>query len=217
MKRTITLLTLALMLAAPLAGLADGTGKTYAVTITNLTKAQNFTPIIAATHSPDIAFFEAGQPAIEPLAVLAESGNPMPLEELLGSVPHLVSGTAINDGLLGPGQSATLMIQGHPRFDRLSLAAMLIPTNDTFVALDSVPLPKGHAMVMATAWDAGSEENDELCASIPGPPCFGEALSMADGEGFVHVANGIHGIGDVDAADYDWNGAVARVVVRRVR
>ena len=215
MKAIITLLASATLLAGQ--AWAQAPAGTYAVTVTNLTKTQNFTPIIAASHSADIAFFEAGQPAIEPIAVLAESGSPVPLETLLTTVPDLVLDTAINGGLLGPGESATLYVEAHPGFDRLSLAAMLIPTNDTFVAVNSLPLPNKTTAVFAHAWDAGSEENDELCASIPGPPCFGEGLSEADGEGFVHLANGISGAADLDAGAYDWRGPVARVSVRRMR
>ena len=52
----------------------------------------------------------------------------------------------------------------------VSLAAMLIPTNDTFVGA-RVELPATPAVrtVYAYAYDAGTEVNDETCASIPGP------------------------------------------------
>ena len=219
---TTTLLATSLLLAGAAVAKegpppGEGFGKAYEVTITNLTKMQTFTPILAATHSADIAFFAPGEPAIEEIAIIAESGDVAPLDALLATVPDLVLDTAIHGALLGPGQSVTVTVDGHQLYDRLSLAAMLIPTNDTFVALNSVPLPTRSAMFTAYAWDAGSEENDELCASIPGPPCFGEPISEADGEGFVHIANGVHGIGDLPAAGYDWNGPVARVVVTRVR
>ncbi|MEZ5601637.1 MAG: hypothetical protein R3F36_12070 [Candidatus Competibacteraceae bacterium] len=57
------------------------------------------------------------------------------------------------------------------------------------------------------------------CAlSIPGPLCGGEGGSPnVGGEGFVHIHAGIHGIGDLNAADYDWRNPVATVTVERVR
>jgi hypothetical protein len=61
--------------------------------------------------------------------------------------------------------SVTLRIQANPWRDRLSLAAMLIPTNDAFVALNAVslPFPGGSlARHTALAHDAGTEVNDEL-------------------------------------------------------
>jgi hypothetical protein len=217
MNKTISTLAAAMLISGAALAEANGPSKTYDVTITNITKTQKFTPILVATHKADIAFFTAGMSASGPLAIQAESGNPGPLNDVLLSVPDLVLDTTINGALLEPGESVTITIEGHNQYDRLSLSAMLIPTNDTFMALNSVPLPRFSATYAANAYDAGSEVNDELCASIPGPPCFGEALSQADGEGFVHMANGIQGIGDVDPAAYDWRGAVASVKVTWVR
>jgi hypothetical protein len=97
---------------------------------------------------------------------------------------------------------------------------MLIPTNDSFIAVNGMPLPKGKepAVYLSTGHDAGSEPNDEICANIPGPVCGGEGTSPnAGGEGFVHITAGIHGIGDLAAADYDWRNPVARIVVKKVR
>ncbi len=95
---------------------------------------------------------------------------------------------------------------------------MLIPTNDAFVSVQGMRVPDGRmtTTVAAVAYDAGSEPNDELCASIPGPVCGGEGGSPdADGEGFVHVHAGIHGIGDLAAADFDWRNPVAQVKIQR--
>ena len=71
---------------------------------------------------------------------------------------------------------------------------MLIPTNDAFVALNGVSLPRANRSTvvhMAVAYDAGSESNDEVCANIPGPVCGGDGSSDGDGEGYVHVHSGI--------------------------
>jgi len=192
--------------------------KAYEVTITNVTAGQTFTPVLAATHSSDIGFFELGQPASAELTALAEGGDIGPLGMLLDAAPWQVLDTATNGALLGPGESVTIELMGGSRFNRLSFAAMLIPTHDTFVAVNSMPLPKRSSTAVALAYDAGSETNDELCANIPGPYCGGAALSpMDDGEGFVHVANGIHGIGDLSPEVFDWRNPVATVHVRRIR
>ena len=107
--------------------------------------------------------------------------------------PDLAFSTAGSDGLLGPGESVTFTIDTAEGFRRLSLAAMLIPTNDSFVALDSVRLPDNQETFYVPAYDAGSELNDEVCANIPGPVCGGEGTSADDGEGFVHISRGIQG------------------------
>ena len=202
----------------------DNPVRTYDITITNLTKSVQFTPILAASHNQRISMFEAGEPATDELAALAEGGAVGPLAELLVGTGLVFDAANSADVLPAPpllfaGQSVTLRVNARNGRNRLSLAAMLLPTNDTFVALNSVPFPmSGSDTFYANAWDAGSEPNDEFCANIPGPTCGGEGNSpTAGGEGFVHIANGIHGIADLDESVYDWRGPVARVVVTRVR
>jgi hypothetical protein len=207
----------ALAAALTCAGGANAESKTYAVTVTNITAGQIFTPLLLATHRSDIAFFELGTPASEALTALAEGGDIMLLKDALDAAPELAQDTASNGALLHPGESVTIEIQGSGRFDRLSLAAMLIPTHDTFVALNSMPLPRRSGSMMVSAYDAGTETNDELCVNIPGPDCGGAGPSPGDdGEGFVHVANGIHGIGDLAPDVFDYRNPVARVTVERL-
>jgi hypothetical protein len=95
---------------------------------------------------------------------------------------------------------------------------MAIPSNDVFIALNSVPGPRGNKELTFNlpAYDAGTEINDELCASLPGPTCDEDAGPPSDGEGAVYISNGIRGVGDLAADDFDWRNPVARVVVRRV-
>ncbi len=213
MKKTALILIAALLASG---SAFAGHTRSYDVTITNITAGQTFTPALVATHRSDISFFELGEPAIDELGTLAESGNIMPLKDLLDSLPTLVKDTATNGALLEPGDSVTIRIQGGRYFNRLSIAAMMIPTHDTIVAIDSVYLPRWETTKMATAYDAGTELNDELCANIPGPVCGGEGSSAAGGEGYVHVANGIHGIGDLAPEVFDYRNPVAKVTVRRV-
>lgn len=190
----------------------------YKVTVTNLTKGESFTPILAASHKKTISFFTLGEEALPELGQLAESGNVEPLNELLSGLPKLVKDTTTTEGLLAPGASTSFTIKASPRFDRLSIAAMLIPTNDTFFALNNKALPKrGKRQFLVYAYDAGTEPNDELCANIPGPPCFGVGDSPdVNGEGYVYISPGIHGEGDLVRSAYDWRNPVAQVVIQRI-
>jgi len=79
--------------------------------------------------------------------------------------------------------------------------------------------------------DAGSEENNELCTSIPGPACSPESgnVRSKNGEGFVHVHRGFHGINEgnmhlakldngangrpLSQVGYDWRNPLMRVTV----
>jgi len=219
-RTSIALLTGAFILGTSvLAQARDRSAIRYSVTVTNITKAIQFTPIAAATHNRGIALFELGQPASTPLADVAESGDITALAEVLGA-SNAVADVSATDGLLNAGASVTFHIDTRRRNGLFSMAAMLLPTNDSFVALESVHLPRrGSRTYYAHAYDAGSEPNDEVCANIPGPFCGGEGRSSDDSnaEGFVHIANGIHGIADVPPQTYDWRGAVAEVTITRVR
>lgn len=196
----------------------DGRGVAYNVTITNLTVGESFTPFLVASHraADELLFTPGGAPGDE-LAALAEGGDTAPLRAVLDA-DHRVNATETSAGLLDPGHSVTVSIKARPGRDHVSLAAMLIPTNDGFVSVQNVELPYGrHAKTLyAPAYDAGSEPNDELCLSIPGPVCGGEGGSPGvPGEGFVHVHGGIHGTGDLNPAARDWRNPVARIVIER--
>lgn len=214
MKKATLLLVTALLMAtsAWATGPAQGT---FAVTITNITQGQTFTPLLVATHKRSISFFQLGEPASKELATIAESGMIGPLKELLDSLPNLVLDTGASEGLLGPGESVTVYVKGGGRFNRISVAGMLIPTNDTFVALNSAYLFSFQRPHTVPAYDAGSEYNDELCDNIPGPVCGGKGPSDGTAENYVHISSGIHGIGDLDPSAYDWRNPVASISVRR--
>lgn len=226
MKRT--LVTTLLLLLGSLAYADDDhyQGKpVYEVTITNITKANQFTPILTATHKRSISYFELGEPASAGLALMAEGGDVSVLAQELSDTAKVIDTANSADvldppPLLGAGESVTLHIEGDRQSRaRLSMAAMILPTNDSFVALNNVRLPKkGSRTYLALGYDAGSEPNDEWCVNIPGPTCGGAGASPAtDGEGFVHVANGVQGVGDLAPETYDWRNPIARVIVKRVR
>lgn len=229
MKNTTSIVAAGLLAiaAAPMAA-ADETALTdrykqkarYEVTITNVSSLR-FTPFIVVAHKDDVALFEPGAAPSDALAEIAESGSTAGLEAVLASVPNSVGDVETTGGLLEPGQSVTVMLEAARPFNRLSLAAMLLPTNDSFVALNSVFVPRSinrPFTYTAIGYDAGSEPNDELCANIPGPPCFGAGGSPDEGgEGYVRVSPGIVGNADVSATAYDWRNPVARVTTRRVR
>ena len=106
---------------------------------------------------------------------------------------------------------------------------MLIPTNDSFIALDAIEPPqRGTATYVIPAYDSGTEYNDQSCQNMPGPRCpDGEGFSAdrTDAEGFIHVSNGFHELGieqDEEGFDvlspttYDWRNPTAIVRVQRV-
>ena len=193
--------------------------KSYTLEVTNLTKGIAFTPLLAASHSPAISLFEVGMPASEAVERVAEGGDIAPLMMALSDSSKVFT-TSQSEGLLMPGASTEIMISAKGYYKKLSLIAMLLPTNDGLVALNGAQLPrhKNHSKTyFMYAYDGGTEMNDELCASIPGPQCGGEPFSPEDdGEGYIYPHPGIHGESELTRMEYQWSGPVAKVVVTRV-
>lgn len=197
--------------------------RTYAVTITNVTRGQIFSPPIIFSHRGNFKLFELGAPASKQLYPLAEDGDYAPLVELLTDAPNVFDYTAADPTQEGsfilPGKSLTLKVTARGSFRYLTVASMLVSTNDAFLALQRYALPfRGSKRTVVSAYDVGSEVNSEMCEYIPGPPCGNGGIRNADGaEGFVHIHAGIHGGGDLMPAEADWNNPVAAITVRAIR
>ena len=221
MKRTLGILVIALAVVVfgqpPAASAQD----MYRVKITNLTPGQAFTPFLLVTHSPGMNIYLPGTPASEELRAIAEGGNFMPMKEkymgMMG-VMDIQEGTALTT----PGVTAEFVISGMYGY-RLSLVAMLLPTNDGFVGANMMLPMEGGTMGYAYGYDAGTEMNDELCSSIPNPGLHdmecnarghGETIGM--GEGAIVIHSGIHGHGDFMPMDRDWKNPVARVTITKM-
>ena len=212
----ITAACCAVLLGAGAAA-ADQGGQRYAVTVTNLTRGQVLSPPVVVSHHASFRLFTPGEPAGAELAQLAEDAVSEPLLALLGTVPAVFD-TAIAAGPVPPGQSATVEVSARDARRDISVAGMLVTTNDAFFAATGRARPHGRGPAFfAVAWDAGSEANTESCDHIPGPPCGHPLVRVTDGaEGYVHIHSGVHGTGDLTAADHDWRNPVAYVSIERV-
>ncbi|MDH3535834.1 MAG: spondin domain-containing protein [Gammaproteobacteria bacterium] len=206
-------------LIASSSALADGPAA-YHVTITNLTNAISFTPILVASHRRSVPTFEPGEPASPEITAIAEAGDTSLLAAALGDNPRVVD-VQSSGGLLLPGDSVTVIVRATRGADHVSLAAMMLPTNDGFIALGSVAAPRrGSVTYFSPGYDAGTEPNDEWCMHIPGPTCGGAGPSPGenpDDEGYVHIHRGIHGVGELSPSVYDWRNPVAKITVTRIR
>jgi len=149
--------------------------QTINISITNLTHAQHFTPRLVVAHDATVDLFEPGVDASTPLAWLAEAGviddaqepasNGQNFEWLLGPVDNDNTTNTWHrfGGLVAPSSTVGYDFDTMDK-QYLSLLAMLIPTNDTFVGLDSIRIPTepGTYTYTLNAYDAGTELNDEL-------------------------------------------------------
>ena len=141
-KRSMLSVTVALAIMVWVLAGTSAFADSYEVTVTNLTRGQWFTPIMVASHLKGVSLFTPGQPASDELALLAEQGDTGPLTTLLLAMPE-VTEVGNSGGLLGPGESVTVTVATATGFNNISVAAMLIPTNDAFVALNGVRGPTG--------------------------------------------------------------------------
>mmetsp|Transcript_30544 Transcript_30544/g.46272 ORF Transcript_30544/g.46272 Transcript_30544/m.46272 type:complete len:249 (+) Transcript_30544:105-851(+) len=194
--------------------------RTLTLTITNESFNQPFSPYFVMVHNSDAEpLYVRGQQANEPLALLAENGSPDSLVDYYTNIQ--------NDGVLSVmpfsegapyvgGESLQLEVEVSSAYPLVTIATMAINTNDCFTALNGMRLYPGQ-VVDVPGLDAGSEENNESCNSIPGPGCAEistENVRSGNGEGFVHVHRGFFGIGDLpDASRYDWRNPMMRIVV----
>lgn len=198
----------------PTAGQAVGR-----ISITNLSN-QTLAPIVVATHRPGVTpIFVPGKAASNELATLAETGSPQALEVMLRNDPSVLFATHLagTATVIPPGATVSgdfVFDYGHTA---VSVASMLVSTNDAFVAYSGAKIPTvGTHTYLAHAWDAGSEANTEACTDLPGPPCSedsGNARVTEGAEGIVLIHRGIHGTGDVTPSRYDWRGPVAMITV----
>jgi len=188
---------------------------TYHVTITNTTANHVITPPAVIAHNENFKLFKITEAASTGLVVLAESGNPsVLLDGLADNVNVSATMTTLEQTppVILPGTSITIEIKA-PENTYFTIAGMLATSNDAFTSVTLKAPKKNHySSANAITYDAGSEDNNELCIDIPGPPCGGtNATIEGDGEGFVTVHNGVHGVGDLVPANLDWRGPTAIV------
>ncbi len=207
----------------------------FNVRIVNLTNGFWFTPLLVTAHPDGTSLFSAGQPASASLQAMAEGGDFAGLvTDMQGMGATLAENPA--NGLLAPATSTNADLNTDGTSNALlSVVAMMLPTNDAFIGLNSVPIPTtpGTYMFDVPAYDAGTEANDELItgggapgvAGIPADPggaagVGGSGAATADANPNVHIhrnalgdTNATGGISDLDSRVHRWLNPVARVIV----
>ena len=179
--------------------------------------------------------FCTGQPASANLQAMAEGGD---ISGLVADVNGLGATVVENPagGLLEPTASVEFSMNTDGTSNtRLSAVAMLLPTNDAFAGLNAVEIPTdpGTYTFNVTAYDAGTEANDELLTGggAPGAPGMpadpgglagtgGTGAAMADANTTVHIHRGslgdtdaAAGISDLDSRVHRWLNPVIRVTI----
>ncbi len=156
---------------------------TYQVTVYNLTEAQPLSPPVVVLHGAAYSAWTLGSPATVGLETLAEGGSGATLMTE-ANADAAVRTVEIGSAVVGPGASAQLTASMPASSDaRLTVAAMLVNTNDGFTGVtghDLSGLAVGESlMVPARVYDAGTEDNSETAATVPGPAGGGTGFDAA--------------------------------------
>ena len=200
----------------------------FTVQIENLTNGIYFTPLLVAAHDSSTKLFQTGTSANASLEAMAEGGDISGLVAgIAGTSPATVENPAA--GLLAPGANTTtsMLDTDGTANDYLSIVAMMLPTNDGFVGLNSweIPSAAGTYTFTINGYDAGTEANDELTTSIPAPIDFGTGtggtgVATSDSNTNVHIHRGsigddnsTGGISDLDNSVHRWLNPIARITV----
>jgi hypothetical protein len=217
---------------------ADMEGEaTYRVTVANLASGQPLTPPLVVLHGAETSIVEAGVAASEGLQQLAENGDPQVLIDAL-SADESVAAVAVGEhpvvsgGIPGAAEVpsiATLEVSG-PAESRISIASMLICTNDGVSIVQNGELPAEvgqRAVFYSDALDVGTERNTEDFANLV-PPCQGLVGVSSDDEGagatdpelaeggVVSPHQGIVGEADLDSVAHAVAANPALIVVERI-
>jgi hypothetical protein len=231
--------------------------------IENLTHAITFRPFLIAVHGSKQSVFSSGEPASLALQTMAECGAVDLLAEALSDAGADVVANPVNEaqpfdpplGLLFPagttaadtavpfeaglpGEVSGSFVVHDRRNTKLSVVAMLLPTNDGFAGLDSASLPeRGKRTFYLNAYDAGTENNNEVMSDdnpldcVPDEPGYpvdplGNTGSGGSGEFDFEASDRVHvhrgnvgdadptgGFSDLDSRIHRWLNPVVKVTV----
>jgi len=197
----------------------------YEVTLTNLSNNQPLSPIAVVVHEASYIGWAIGATSTAGLEQLAEGGdNSSFLEEARTAN---VLGSESGEGVVLPGSSSLVDLTVNRGSDlQLTVAAMLVNTNDAFTGSTGIDLSSlsigDELKVRLPIYDAGTEGNNELVGTIPGPADGGEGFnSERDDVNVVSrhsgVVSNVDGYADsVLEQSHRFDSPIAQLVVRRV-
>jgi hypothetical protein len=201
----------------------------FDITIVNTSNAQPLSPVAVIAHGTGYSVFSVGTSASAGLEEMAEGGDNTALIAAADADAAVIL-TASGGAPIGPAGSETVRIT-MAEADRagllISVATMLVNTNDAFTALNGWPVDTmavGDVMTMsAIAYDAGTELDSESAATIPGPAGGGEGFNaVRDDEGdrvSMHsgVVSGDDGLQSSDLTEqHRFDNPVARIRIERI-
>lgn len=191
----------------------------YRITVRNATAGNVLSPFFAVAYTAKFPLFSLGDAASPGLAQLAETGSTAGLAAELAGRDDIATTAKASAGPATAGQTSTadltLDLDAVTRGAKVTLAAMIGRSNDSFIALPGVTLATiplhGRYTWHATNFDAGSEENTGFLADFG---AGGHPIEHAEGR--VSYDRGLNPRGDAPDAIV-WGPIVADVTIERVQ
>jgi len=191
----------------------------YEVTVTNLTNSQPLSPAAVVLHA-DGHLFSVGEVPSVALEQMAEGG-------MNSGVLALGMASASGADAIGPGGSETISVTIQDVTNaKLSVATMLVNTNDAFSGLDALDLSTfavGDSWTAtAGVYDAGTEVNSEAAGTMPGPADGGEGFNATRTDtGYVAMHPGVVSGDDgltnsVLTVQHKFDNPAVRIMVTRI-
>lgn len=200
----------------------------FDVTVSNLTNAQPLSPIAVIAHPSGYSVFAIGSAASVGLEELAEGGDNTALLAA-ANADSMVAAVISGGAAIGPAGSETVtvdVLQSELPGLRISVATMLVNTNDAFTALNVAveSMAVGDVLTFyGVAYDAGTEADTETASHIPGPAGGGTGFDAVrdDLADLVTMHRGIvsrdDGLNSSDLTEqHRFDNPVARIHIERI-
>ena len=206
------------------------------VTIENLSFGQPLSPAVAATHDPSVMMFGVGELSSSQLASIAQDGDQAPMVNMLSGLDEVTDVVDVGEPLVPLGSDAggftdtvTFTIEVAPG-DVLSVATMLICSNDGFTGVSNVIVPDDGSEVVyeVGAYDAGVEENTQASEDLVDPCSVLGPVELAgdpNGNSNLHATDPADPIamhpgilaatGDLTPAAHGWTDPIARITINK--
>jgi len=167
----------------------------YSIKVQNLTSAQPMSPVAVVLHNSSYSLFSVGSSASLALEKLAEDGDN---SSVIGNTNTSIEQTKSSDALLTPSSVQDIEITSQSKY--ISLATMLVNTNDAFAGLNSYDISTiavgENVEINVIAYDAGTEKNSETAQTIPGIGGEGFNSLRDDTNSIVRAHSGVISVDD---------------------
>lgn len=165
------------------------------ITVENLQPEDGFfyTPVWIGLHNGSFDLFNSGERASNGLEILAETGNTQPLSDEFSAPGRL--DTTVGDGPIGPGTTSvgSIDIINPANYRYLTLASMLIPSNDAFFGNGD---PQAYEI-----FDAAGNFGGPVTIDIFGGNVYDSGTEVNNGSGAAGFSLGFDGMGSGPSTD----------------